>query len=117
MEEKKFEAVSVEFYEEQLARQRKSITSCISIYARSISDIASHIADQIINAQAEQLLTDDEISEKVDTVYWSERDYDIYRASAAKVDLKMINENMQYLLNGIIQLMEVINREGGEKDV
>ena len=50
MEEKKFEAVSVEFYEEQLARQRKSIATCISIYARSVSDIASHIADQIINA-------------------------------------------------------------------
>lgn len=115
MEEKKFEAVSVEFYEEQLARQRKSIATCISIYARSVSDIASHIADQIINAQAEQLLTDDEISEKVDTRVWTERDYDIYRISSAKVRLKHINENMQYLLDGIVQLLETIKREGGEK--
>ena len=116
MEEKKFEAVSVEFYEEQLARQRKSIATCISIYARSVSDIASHIADQIINAQAEQLLTDDEISEKVDTRVWTERDYDSYRISSAKVRLKHINENMQYLLDGIVQLLETIKREGGEKD-
>lgn len=115
-EKKKFEAVSVEFYEEQLARQRKSITSCISIYARSISDIASHIAYQIINAQVEQLLTDDEISEKVDTRVWTERDYDHYRTSSATVRLKYINENMQFLLDGIINLLEVIKREGGEKN-
>ena len=116
MAEKTYEAVSVEFYEEQLARQRKSIASCISIYARSVSDIASHIADQIIDAQADQLLTDDEISEKIDTRVWTERDYDAYRISSATVRLKHINENMQYLLNGIINLLDVIKREGGEKD-
>ena len=116
MEEKTYEAVSVEFYEEQLARQRKNIASCISIYAQSVSDIASHIADQIINAQADQLLTDDEIAAKRDTTHWTERDYDIFRSCAAKADLKMINENMQYLLDGIVRLLEVIRREGGEKN-
>ena len=115
MTEKTYEAVSVEFYEEALARQ-KSIATIVGIYAKSISEIALHITDQIINAQADQLLTDDEISEKVDTTVWTERDYDFYRAAAAKVDLKMINENMQYLLDGIVRLLEVIQQEGGEKN-
>ena len=115
MAEKTYEAVSVEFYEEQLARQKKSIATTVGIYAKSVSDIASHIADQIINAQADQLLTDEEISAKRDTTYWTERDYDIFRARAAKVDLKMINENMQYLLDGIVRLLEVIKQEGSEK--
>ena len=114
-EKKKFEAVSVEFYEEQLARTKKNMARMISIYANSVSDIASHIADQIINAQAEHLLTDDEISEKVDTRVWTERDYDHYRTSSATVRLMYINENMQYLLNAIIQLLETIKREGGEQ--
>lgn len=116
MADEKNEAVSVEFLEEQLARQKKHMAAVITIYAKHVSDIASSIADAIINAQADQLLTDDEISAKVGTTSWSERDYDAYRAISATVDLKLINDKMQHLLDGIIRLMAVIREEGGDKN-
>ena len=110
--------VTVEFLDEMVENERKyavqSAVSSIRIYASALSKQAAAMADKILNAQAKQLYTDEEVKAKAGmyTADWDIHDCDNWRLAGAKVDLDHINMSMQCLMKTIISLMETIEREG-----
>ena len=119
-ENKKNQFVSLEFLDETLDTERryavKSALGPIRIYAKSVSDQVAALADRILTAQSDLMLTDEQIRQKdnVNTYDWEPHDYDTWRIAGAKIQLAMINDRTQYIMRAVLDLLETIRKEGAK---